>query len=112
MFCAAWTFLGVFFLLIARVRYADHALISYIRFAVEAVAFLSWLAGFIAVAVNIGSNECPAEENSCGLIKAATVFGALEWLLFLITIIMTIKLVFNGARWPRTSTTSPTRSAV
>lgn len=112
MFCAAWTFLGVFFALFARVRYSDHALINYIRFAVEAVAFLSWLAGFIAVAVNIGSNECPAEENGCGLLKAATVFGALEWLLFLTTTIVTIKLVFNSTRWPRKSATSATKSEV
>lgn len=85
---------------------------SYIRFVVEAVAFFSWLAGFIAVAVNIGSHECPAEENRCGLLKAATVFGALEWLLFSITTIITTKLVFNGNRWPKTFTTNPTRSAV
>ncbi|KAK9235996.1 hypothetical protein V1525DRAFT_408207 [Lipomyces kononenkoae] len=112
MFCVAWTCLGVIFLLIAGISFADHALIGYIRVAVEAVALLSWLAGFIAVAVNIGSNACPAEENGCGSLKAATVFGALEWLLFVITTILTIKLVFNSTRrpktsTPRTSTTSP-----
>ncbi|KAK9428563.1 membrane-associating domain-containing protein [Lipomyces doorenjongii] len=62
MFCAAWTFLGVIFLLIAGISFADHALIGYIRVAVEAVALLSWLAGFIAVAVNIGSNHSPAKD--------------------------------------------------
>lgn len=107
MFCAAWTLLGVIFLLIAGISFADHALIGYIRVAVEAVALLSWLAGFIAVGVNIGSNACPAEENGCGSLKAATVFGALEWLLFVITTILTIKLVFNSTRRPRTSTASP-----
>jgi Membrane-associating domain len=112
MFCAAWTFLGVIFLLIAGIRFADHALIGYIRVAVEAVALLSWLAGFIAVAVNIGSDACPAEENHCRSIEAATVFGALEWLLFVITTTLTIKLVFNGthrlgASKPTTTTTSP-----
>ena len=98
MFCAGWTFLGVIFLLIAGISFADHALIGYIRVAVEAVALLSWLAGFIAVAVNIGSNVCPAEENHCGSLKAATVFGALEWLLFVITTTLTIKLVLNSIR--------------
>jgi len=107
LFCAAWTFLGIIFLLITGISFADHALIGYIRVAVEAVAFLSWLAGFIAVAVNIGSNACPADENHCGSLKAATVFGALEWLLFVITTILTIKLVFNSSRRARTSTTSP-----
>jgi hypothetical protein len=96
LFCAAWTFLGVIFLLIAGISFADYILVGYLRVAVEAVALLSWLAGFIAVAINIGSNGCPAEENSCELLKAAIVFGALEWLLFVITTILTTKLVFKS----------------
>ncbi|KEF56278.1 uncharacterized protein A1O9_07859 [Exophiala aquamarina CBS 119918] len=104
MFCAGSTFLAVIFLLIAGISCADHALIGYIRVAVEAVALLSWLAGFIAVAVNIGTNACPAEEDNCGSIKAATFFGALEWLLFVITTTLTTKFVFNSTRRPRTST--------
>lgn len=114
MFCAAWTFLGVIFLLIAGISFADHALIGYIRVAVEAVALLSWLAGFVAVAVSVGGDACLAEgENRCGSLKAATVFGALEWLLFVITTTLTVKLVFDSTRRPRTSksrtkaTTSP-----
>ena len=107
MFCAGWTFMGVIFLLIARISFADHALIGYIRVAVEAVALLSWVAGFIAMAINIGSNTCPAEENRCGALKAATVFGALEWLLFVITTTLTVKLVFNSTRRSKTSKTSP-----
>ncbi len=106
MFCAGWTFLDVIFVLIAGISFADHALIGYIRVAAEAVALLSWLAGFIAVAVNIGSKACLADENRCGSLKAATVFGALEWLLFVIATILTIKLVFKSTRRPRTSTTS------
>lgn len=105
MFCAAWTILGVIFLLIlAGISFADHTFIGYICVAVEAVALLSWLAGFIAVAVNIGSNV--ACHNSCGLLTAATVFGALEWLLFVITTVLTVKLVFS-TRGSKTSTTSP-----
>lgn len=104
--------MGVIFLLDAGVRFADHLLIGYIRVAVEAVALLSWLAGFIAVAVNIGSNVCPAEENGCGAIIAATVFGGLEWLLFVMTTVLTVKLVFDAPRWPgmskpKSSTPSP-----
>lgn len=97
MFCAGWTFLGVIFLLLAEINFTNHTLIGYIRVTVEAVALLSWLAGFIAVAVNIGSNACPAEEHHCGSLKAATVFGALEWLLFVITTTLTSKLVFNNS---------------
>ncbi|KAJ5768727.1 marvel domain-containing protein [Penicillium odoratum] len=98
MFCAGWTFLDVIFVLVAGIRFADHTLIGYVRVGAEAVALLSWLAGFIAVAINIGSNGCPAEENRCGLLKVATIFGALEWLLFAITTTLTFKIVFKSAR--------------
>jgi hypothetical protein len=102
MFCAAWTILAV---LIAGLRFADHAWVGYVRIAVEAVAMLSWFAGFIAVAVNIGSDTCPA--RTCADLRAATVFGAFEWLLFMTTTILTTMLVLNGTRRPKTSETVP-----
>ncbi|KAJ5714933.1 uncharacterized protein N7483_012114 [Penicillium malachiteum] len=98
IFCAGWTFLDVIFALIAGIRFGHSKLIGYICLVTEAVALLSWLAGFIAVAINIESNECPTEENGCGLLKAATVFGALEWLLFMVTTMPTIKFVFKSTR--------------
>ena len=107
MFCAGWTVLIVIFHLIAIVFFVDRALIGYIRVAVESVAVLSWLAGFIAVAVQISTDTCSAGKSSCGLLKAATVFGAFEWLLFMITAALTIMLVFNSSRKPRTSTPKP-----
>ena len=107
MFCAAWTVLIVIFHLIARISFVDHPLIGYIRVAVEAVAVLSWFAGFIAVAVQISTDTCSAGKNSCGSLKAATVFGAFEWLLFMVTAALTVMLVFNSSRKPRTSTTRP-----
>ncbi|EFX05257.1 hypothetical protein CMQ_3326 [Grosmannia clavigera kw1407] len=79
-------------------------MVGYIRVAVEAVALLSWLAGFIAVAINIGSSACPREENGYGTLKAATVFGALEWVLFMMTTFLTVKHVFSKTRWPKIST--------
>ncbi|GKZ37248.1 hypothetical protein AbraIFM66950_008705 [Aspergillus brasiliensis] len=111
IFCAGWTFLGVIFLFFtAGISFAEHAVIGSLSVIVEVVALLSWLAGFIAVAVNIGSNPCPAEENHCRLLVAAIVFGALEWLLFMITTIPTIKLVFNSARRTKISTIDTTTS--
>ena len=107
MFCAAWTVLIVIFHLIVGISFADRALISYICVAIEAVAVLSWLAGFIAVAVQISTNICSAGKNSCGLLKAVTVFGAFEWLLFMVTAGLTVMLVFNSSRKPRTSMTTP-----
>lgn len=104
MFCAGWTVLVVIFNLIAGISFANRAFIDYIRVAVEAVAVLSWLAGFIAVAVQISTDTCSAGKSSCGLIKAATVFGAFEWLLFMVTAALAVMLVFNRSRKPRTST--------
>lgn len=107
MFCAAWTVLIVILHLIVGISFADCALIGYIRVAVEAVAVLSWLAGFIAVAVQISTDTCSAGKSSCGSLKAATVFGAFEWLLFMVTAALTVMLVFNSSRKPRPSTTTP-----
>ncbi|KAK4236748.1 membrane-associating domain-containing protein [Achaetomium macrosporum] len=107
MFCAGWTVLTVNFHLLAGISFADRALVGYIRVAVEAVAVLSWLAGFIAVAVEIGTDTCSAGNNSCGTLIAATIFGVFEWLLFMATAALTAMLVFNSSRKPRTSTTGP-----
>ncbi|QSS63246.1 MARVEL domain-containing protein [Histoplasma capsulatum] len=72
--------------------FADRALIGYIRVAVEAVAVLSWLAGFITMAVQIATDTCSTGISSCGLLKVATVYGAFEWLLFMITAAQTVIL--------------------
>ena len=107
MFCAAWTVLIVIFHLIGGISFADRTLIGYIRVAVEAVAVFSWLAGFIAVAVQISTDTCSEGKNSCASLKAATIFGAFEWLLFMVTAALTVMLVFNSSRKPRASTTKP-----
>ncbi|CAK7221324.1 hypothetical protein SCUCBS95973_004455 [Sporothrix curviconia] len=108
LFCSGWTILGVIFLVVAGIHYAGHRIIGYLSVAVETIALLSWLAGFVAVAVNIGTTDCPAEEHGCGAITAATVFGGLEWLLFVMTTLLTTKLVFNAPR--RTSKAEATTS--
>lgn len=107
MFCAGWTVLLVIFHLITGIAFADRPLIGYIRVAIEAVAVLSWLAGFIAVAVQISTDTCSAGGKSCRLLEAATVFGAFEWLLFMVTAALTATPVFKSSRKPSTSTTRP-----
>jgi hypothetical protein len=99
MFCAAWTVLLVVFNLIAGHRFATSVWIGYTCVAIETVAALSWLAGFVAVAVQISTSTCSAGNSaSCRLLKVATVFGALEWMLSAITTFLTIKLVFYSNR--------------
>ena len=111
MFCAAWTVLIVIFHFIAGISFADRPLVGYVRVAVEAVAALSWLAGFIAVAVQISTDTCAAGKSSCGSLTTATVFGALEWLLFMVTAALTVMLVFYSSRKPRNSTAGPGAAA-
>jgi hypothetical protein len=105
MFCAVWTILVVIFQLIARIAFADRALIDYLCVVFEIVAFLSWFAGWIAVAVDVGKKACPEEYMSCGALKAATVFGAVEWLLFIVTATLAVSVAMESRRKLRTSMT-------
>lgn len=111
MFCAVWTILLFIFQLIAGNAFADRALIGYIYVAVEIVALLSWFAGWNAVAVYIGSNACSEGYISRRALKATTVFGAVEWLLFIVTATLAASLVLESRRRAGTSTTCPTVDA-
>lgn len=112
MFCAVWTVLAVVLHLVAGPSFVSRALIGYIHTAVEAVGVLSWLAGFIAVAVSISTADaCASGQMSCASLKAATAFGAFEWLLFMVTASMNVMLVFNGSRKPSTSATGHSTTA-
>lgn len=94
MFCAGWTVLVVMFCYVSEKVLMDYLWVGYIRIAVEAIALLSWFAGWIAVAVNIGTGACADNYVSCGALKAATVFGAFEWLLFMATAFFTVSWFF------------------
>ena len=72
--------------------------IGYTHVAAEAVALLSWLAGFIAVAISIASDICPPGNNSCHLLEATTVFAAFDWLLFMVTAFLTTRSVLQATR--------------
>ncbi|CAG5163218.1 uncharacterized protein ALTATR162_LOCUS6386 [Alternaria atra] len=108
LFCAAWTILVVIFQLVSGGTFGEHPLIGYIRVGVEIVAVLSWFAGWIAAAANIGTSACSADHGSCSAIKAGTAFAALTWLLFMFTTAMTISLFNNRKRHPVHHTTSQT----
>lgn len=94
MFTALWTFLGVIFGVVAGHRYPVHRSIGYARVFVELVALLSWLVGFIASAVHVGTQSCPLKDGMCGSVNVAVVLGSLETLLFLVTVPLTSTLVF------------------
>lgn len=98
MFCAAWSILVVIVQITAANAFAHHALLSYTPFVIELVAVISWSAAWIAVAVNIGTNACPEGYKSCEALEAATVFGAIEWLLFMVTMAHALSLILSSKR--------------
>lgn len=98
MFCAAWTVLVVIFHFVAP-GFASSPMGGYARVGAEAVAVLSWFAGFIAVAVNVSTTDaCKSGTNSCSELKAAAAFGALEWVLFMITATPAVLSFLNRSR--------------
>jgi hypothetical protein len=104
LFCATWTVVAVVFALLTGNVIPDRAFVGYARVAVEVVAVLSWFAGWITVAVDIGTGACEEGYISCGALKVATVFGSFEWLLFVGTAYLTTSFVLTGRR-SRQSTT-------
>ncbi|OJD13041.1 hypothetical protein AJ78_06456 [Emergomyces pasteurianus Ep9510] len=104
MFCALWTVPVVVFHFVKPPGFASHRMIGYVNIAAEAVAVLSWLAGFIAVAVNVSTTDaCLSGQNSCAALKAATAFGAFEWLLFMVTAAPAVISFFNNQKQARSS---------
>ncbi|KAF7586848.1 hypothetical protein BBP40_008241 [Aspergillus hancockii] len=103
MFCAVWTVLVVVFHFVEP-GFASRPMIGYVGIVAEAVAVLSWLAGFIAVAVNVSTTDaCLSGQNSCATLKAATAFGAFEWLLFMVTATPAVMSFFNNQKRVRSS---------
>ena len=80
LFNGIWTgFLVVPYLVLAPI-YVEAAAHPLVMAAVEALSCLFWFAGFIALAALIGrvpASVCSA-DNRCGVLQAATVFGAFE----------------------------------
>ena len=98
MFCAAWTVLVVVFHFVES-GLGSRPIIGYVGIVAEVVAALAWLAGFIAVAVNVSTTDaCSSGQNSCAELKAATAFGAFEWLLFIVTATPSVLSFFNNQK--------------
>ncbi|KAE8153722.1 marvel domain-containing protein [Aspergillus avenaceus] len=98
MFCAVWTFPVVIFHFFES-GLASRPLLGYVGLLSEAVAVLSWFAGFIAVAVNVGTtNSCMSGQNSCAEVKAAAAFGAFAWLLFMVTAAAAVGSFFHNRK--------------
>ncbi|RKU47558.1 hypothetical protein DL546_006717 [Coniochaeta pulveracea] len=101
MFCAVWTFLVVIFLVVAEWRFQEHLLVAIARVALDVVTLFFWFGGFIAVATGLDARSCPAGNTFCSSIKTATVFGAFDWLLFVMTAVPAVMLVWYSYRRPK-----------
>ncbi|KAL4888478.1 hypothetical protein BDV59DRAFT_206062 [Aspergillus ambiguus] len=86
MFCAVWTVLVVLFHFV-EAGFASRQMVGYVGIVAEAVA------------VNVSTTDaCSSGQNSCAMLKAATAFGAFEWLLFMATAIPAVMSFFNQKR--------------
>ncbi|OJJ69290.1 hypothetical protein ASPBRDRAFT_56986 [Aspergillus brasiliensis CBS 101740] len=72
--------------------------------AVEVITMIFWFAGFIALAVYLPPAEA-CHWSRCSALQAATVFGAFEWVLFLVT---SVFAVLGLSRTRSSSSTKPT----
>lgn len=97
VFNAVWTMLVLIYLAIIP-RFVQRFAHVHVMLALDALTMLFWFAGFIALAVlyhdivGVANFEyfagCGALGDYCGVTEAAVVFGALEWLLFLVTTVI------------------------
>jgi len=86
LFNGLWTFLLAVPYLALCPRFFPVAAHKFAVLAVDAVTMLFWFAGFIALAALLGDDleHCP-DGSFCGTLKAETVFGAFEWVLFAVS---------------------------
>jgi len=87
LFDAVWTLLALAYLVFAplHVPTAAH---KFGILAVEVMTNIFWFAGWIALAVMLGDSGCGRNSDHCRAAEAATVFAAIEWLLFCVTMIL------------------------
>ncbi|EHA28612.1 hypothetical protein CBS63078_8702 [Aspergillus niger] len=104
LFVACWTaFIATPYLALAPVFFPQLAHRIVIP-AVEVITMIFWFAGFIALAVFLPPAEA-CHWSRCSALQAATVFGALEWVLFLVT---SVFAVLGISRTRSSSSTKPT----
>jgi len=60
---------------------------------VEAVTMIFWFASWISLAVFVGDFVGGCLLNPCGAMKAAVAFGAVEWVLWCVSLGLVIRSV-------------------
>jgi len=106
LFTACWTLLAVVYLAFAPARFPDAAH-KFAILGVEFVTMIFWFAGWVALAVLLGDIGC-GSWTACQVAEAATVFGAFEWLLFVITMVISALHVWRTRDGNYSSKSGPT----
>ncbi|KAF1809377.1 hypothetical protein P152DRAFT_461564 [Eremomyces bilateralis CBS 781.70] len=86
VFASVWTLLVLAYLVVAPLRFPKFAH-KFGILAADAITMIFWFAGFIALAVMVNNWGCK-HYGPCRAAIAASVFGAIEWLLFVASTVM------------------------
>lgn len=87
VFVSLWTLLVVTFITVAS-RFVPKLSHPFVVLALDALTMLFWFAGFIALAVSVSAFGAICYGHLCDSMRAATAFGAFEWLLFAATTVL------------------------
>jgi hypothetical protein len=79
LFCSVWSILSLVYLIGSALPAANTSRFKnrYATLALDGVNTTFWFAGFIALAVFLGSRVCFG--TVCGVAKASVAFAAFQW---------------------------------
>jgi len=112
LFASLWSVLLLIYLIIAlRMPHITHL---FVTVALLFITMIFWFAGFVALAVFLGSTingACSSGLGDCGVLDAATAFAAFLWLIFLIDTVFAAMAAFGGRRGGMSSGPTPMTAA-
>ncbi|KAF2121641.1 marvel domain-containing protein [Lophiotrema nucula] len=97
LFVSIWTLLAVAYLVLTPTRFPQAAH-KYAIAGVEALTMIFWFAAWVAVASLWGDLHCGPYGGRCGAGTAAIVFGAIIWLTFVATTVLSALHIRRTAR--------------
>jgi len=97
LFCSLWSILLLIYLIVSlRMPHITHL---FVTTALLFITMIFWFAGFVALAVFLGSTingACSSGVGSCGVLDAATAFAAFLWVIFLIDTVFAALAAFGS----------------
>jgi len=99
LFAALWTLLLLIYLGVSiRMPHIQHI---FATVALLAVTMIFWFAGFISLAVFLGSTIdgfCSSGIGPCGVLDAITAFAAFLWVIFVVDTVFAAMAAFGSTR--------------